>query len=75
MLDLASTISRKEAKRILRDDGVIGIPVDDMWMDQTICKIEESVPRCKDRHLVAVLKVAKVWGSDGWDDDHRVVPY
>jgi len=68
MLDLASTISKAEANRLIREDGCLAIGPDEAWMDHTITQIEESLPRCRDLHIVAILTVAKTWGSDGWDE-------
>lgn len=72
MLDLASTLFKREAHRLIREDGCLAIGPDEVWMDHTISKIEDTIPRCKDRHIVAVLTVAKVWGDDGMSDHSRV---
>lgn len=72
MLDVACQVKKSEARRLIRKDGNLSVCLADAFLDPTINFIEENVPRCRDRHIVAILTVALTWGDDGWDDDRRV---
>jgi hypothetical protein len=66
MLDMASTIDKAEATRLLKE------PACNWWSEPIVLEIEAAVLRCQDRHVQAVLTVAASHGADGWDNHHRV---
>lgn len=60
MIELATTILKCEAK------DINATPACNWWQYETVDKIEAAVPRCKDRHVQAILAVAEVWGEDDY---------
>jgi hypothetical protein len=58
VLKLASSILKREAKHIN------ALPTASWWMYETVSKIESAIPRCRDRHVQAVLTVAEQYGED-----------
>lgn len=66
MLDMASTIDKAEAARLLKE------PACNWWSEAIINEIESQIVGCKDRHVQALLTVAAEHGADGWDDNSRV---
>jgi hypothetical protein len=58
MLKLASTILKREAKRLN------AMPSSQWFLEPIVNEIEAAIPRCKDRHIQAVLTVAEQWGED-----------
>ena len=52
MLDMASTIDKDEATRLLKE------PACNWWSEPIINEIESQIVDCKDRHVQALLTVA-----------------
>lgn len=58
MIDLATSILKREAK------DINAAPASSWWQYETVDRIEATIPRCKDRHVQAILTVAEQWGED-----------
>jgi len=60
MIELATTILKREATDINKT------PACDWWKFETVDRIEAAIPRCRDRHVQAVLTVAEQYGEDDY---------
>ena len=60
MIGLAKSILKREASRLNKASS------NDWFLEPIVDEIEKAIPRCRDRHVQAVLTVAEKWGEDDY---------